>query len=401
MNILSPLIRSANNPQSSLSNPANWLIDLVGGASSSGEPVSVSTSLGLPAVWSAVTLLSSSLAMLPLNVFQREGVNKKRLDSHPVNKLIKNKPHEMLTSFQWRQLMSAYTLLWGNGYSLIKYNEARPVELVPYHPNNVTIHYSGGKYWYTLKDKEGKSTTVDSTNVIHFKGLGFDGIKGQSVISAMKDNLGLSLAAQNQGAKFYKDGMKLDGILTVPHKMKREGKDKLRTSYEETYLTKGKRLMILDGGIEYKQMGIPQADAQYIETKVFQLADVARMFRVPPPLLYDLDKASFNNISELILSFVKFSLTPWIVNIEQELNDKLFFESEKGKMFLKLNVEGLLRGDVKARGEFYQKLHMVGAISPNEIRTKENMNTYDKGDGRYIPVNMQEVGKPPLKQNDN
>jgi len=288
---------------------------------------------------------------------------------------------------------------------LIEFKEARPVALIPYHPNQVTIKFSDGRYWYTFRKRHRnsgtKNITVDSSRVIHFKGLGFDGVRGESVISAMKNNLGLAIAAQNQGAQFYKDGMKLDGVIQTQHKMETDAKSNMRTSYEKTYLADEKRLMILDAGMEYKSIGIPQGDAQYIETRKFGLADVARMFRVPPPLLYDLDKASFNNISELIQSFVKFSLVPWIVNFDQEMNDKLFFESEKGTIFTKLNVEGLLRGDIKVRGEFYQKMIMNGILSPNEVRTKENMNPYEGGEDRFIAQNLKKIGEETTEPSNN
>ena len=405
MNILSDVFRSVENPETPLSSPADWLVNLFGGLSTSGEKVTPETSLSLPAVWSAVALMSQTLGALPMGMFSNVTGQREQI-IHPVGTLLKNKPHDLLTAYQWKQLMMAHVTLWGNGYSLIKRGtDTRPNQLIPYHPTSVTIRFRKNKYWYVFRPdkiaRTDKTVVVDSTNVLHFKGLGFDGVKGQSVIASMRDNLGLGISAQKIGAKFYKDGMKLDGAIEVPHAMKDDGIKNLRNSFEKTYNSEGKRLLILDGGMKYHQIGIPPDDSQFIETRKFSVTDIARMFRVPPPLLYDLERATFNNISELILSFVKFSVTPWVVNFEQELSDKLLMESEKENISIKYNLEGLLRGDVKQRAEFYKTLVMNGIMNRNEARAKENMNPYDGGEIFLVPQNLRDATKKVEEPNDN
>ena len=397
MNIISPLIRSVENPKPSLSNPANWLIERLGGFSVSGQNVTPQTAVGLPAVWRAVDVLSNSIASLPFQVFSQVGDVETLNREHPVYPLIHTKPNQNMTTFQWRKLEMVHVLLWGNGYSRIMFDQSmRPGELLPVHPQDIRVELMDGKLWYIQNGEE----TVDGSQMLHFKGMGWNGITGKSVIAVQRENLGLALAAQEFGAEYYAKGAKLDGVIQTPNVLNTDGLKNLRESWNTTYSQRGgERVAILDNGMEYKNIGIPPDDSQFIETRKFSVTDVARMFSVPPPLLYDLERATFSNISELILSFTKFSLMPWIINIEQEVNDKLFFESEKGNTFASLNVEGLLRGDIKERSEFYKTLHMLGSISANEIRKKENMNPVDGGDKYFVAANMIDV-KQPNRQNE-
>ena len=382
---------SPENPSTTLSNPANWLTDLFG-SSSSGMNVTPNTALGLPGVYSAVRLLSESIAMLPLQIYKDSGDAKILEKTHPLYNLIHTKPNPFMTSYQWRQLMISDVALWGNHYSLImERKNTIPTNLMPYPPQDVKISISDGKLWYIFDTTDGKKI-YDSSNVVHVKGLGFDGIKGKSVISLMRDNLGLGLAAQQTGSTFFKKGMKLDYAIEGAGQLSREGLENLRKTLAKYEGSSGEKTFLpLDKGMQVKQIGVPPGDAQFLESRKFSVTDIARMFRIPPPLLYDLERATFSNISELVLSYVKFSLTPFLVNIEQELNDKLLQEKEKGNTNIEFNVEGLLRGDVKQRSEFYKTMIQNGVLSPNEVLKKENMNGYVGGDQHYMPANMMAV----------
>jgi len=381
-------IRSVENPSTSLANPANWLVEFMGGSTTSGEKVTVETSLGLPAVWSAGWLLSNTIASLPIGVYEKKGRDRNKID-HPVNNLLAKKPNPIMTAFIWNQISMLHVMFWGNSYSLIVFDRMRPVELLPFHPNDVDPVMVKGKLWYRFKTAEGDKW-VDHTNVLHLRGISFDGINGKSPISVLRENLGLGLAAQRFGSNFYKRGAKLDGWIEIPGTFDKGAANNLRKTWKNTYEgVDGERVGMLDGGMKYHTIGIPPEDSQFIETRKLGITDIARIFRIPPPLLYDLEKATFSNITELILSFTKFDLAPWLVNREQEFNDKLFLESEKNTTFVKHNLDALLRGDSKTRSEVYRTLIQNGVMMPSEARSKEDMN--GGIDKFYVPANYMEV----------
>lgn len=377
------------NPSTNLSNPDNWLIDWFGGKTSSGEKVTVDTSLGLPAVWRAAWLLSNTIAALPLQVFEKKDGETNKID-HPISKLFSKKSNNIMTAYIWRQVSMLHVALWGNAYSLIVFDKKmRPAALLPFHPSTVKVSYIDGKLWHKFQTQKG-DIVVDSANVLHLKGMSFDGITGKSPISVLRENIGLGLAAQKFGSTFYQKGARLDGVIEIPGKFGDAGVKNLRQTWKDTYEgPEGERLAILDAGMKYHQIGIPPEDSQFIETRKFTITDISRIFGIPPPLLYDLEKATFSNITELILSFTKFDLAPWLENIEQEINDKLFFENEKDTIFAEHNIEGLLRGDSITRSNFYRTMIQNAVMTPAEARRKENEN--GGIDKFFIPANYMEV----------
>jgi len=383
-----------NNPEFPLSSPANWFIDWMGGITKSGVTVTPENSLGLPGFWRAVSLWSKTIGALPLQVYKDNNGNKEAFKQHPTYNLLHSKPNDKMTSYIWRMTSMIHVLLYGDAYSLIEFNGAvRPISLMPWHPTNVSVKEDEtGKIWYVFRTNPGKDAVLDASNVIHIKGFSTDGVKGKSLITALKENIGLGLAAQEFGAGFYKKGAKLDGLITMPKPLSKPGLQNLRQTWRETYEgTDGERVGILDNGMDYKNIGIPPEDSQYIQTRKFSVTDIARVTDIPPPLLYDLERATFSNIEELISSFVKFSLTPWLINWEQEINDKLFFNSEKNTIFAEFNIEGLLRGDITKRFESYQKAIQSGIMTPNQAARKENLPTYPGGDRHFMPMNVQPI----------
>lgn len=397
--LLQSILRgNPNNPDSDLSNPANWFIDWVGGGpTKSGIAVNTEKALGLPAFWRALSLWSKTMGALPLQVLTRKG-DKVIIDrNHPTYTLLHDKPNQFMTSYIWRMTSMIHVLGWGDSYSLIEFNGAiRPVSLMPWHPNDVDVKFDdNGKLWYIFRVNNGDNIIVDASNVIHIKGFSTDGIHGKSLVSALRENIGLGIAVQEFGASFYEKGARLDGVVEMPKPLTKSGLENFRKSWNETYSgTNANRIGILDNDMKYKTIGIPPEDSQYIETRKFSVTDIARITDIPPPLLYDLEKATFSNIEALVAQFVKFSLNPWTVNWEQELNDKLFFNSEKNRTFAQFNTEGLLRGDIKTRFESYQKAIQNGYMTPNAAAIKENLPTYPEGDRHYMPMNIQPVGTP-------
>lgn len=388
-----PLLRSVENPSTPLSNPASWLTNLFGLPTASGQIVNSETALSLPAVWRAVWLNSSTIASLPLKVFEKKDNNRQHLSNHPVEFLLQRKANKYMTAFIWRQLSMLHVQFWGNAYSLINYdNKLRANELLPFHPSEVEpiISDKTGNLWYRFQTEK-ESFTVAAVHVLHLKGISFDGLKGKSALQVERENLGLALAAQKFGADFYQKGAHLDGVVEAPGALSETGLKNLRESWEETYIKGGTRTAILDMDMKYKQIGIPPNDAQFIETRKFSVTDVARIFGIPPPLLFDLEKATYANVAKLVQGYEKFDLNPWLINIEQEINDKLFLESEKNIIFVKHSLEGLLRGDMKERVNYYKGLFQIGMLSSNEGRRKENMNDYENGNKKYILANLLPV----------
>jgi len=382
--------------RSSLENPSTSLVEFLTGAPvSSGVTVSSQTTLGLPAIWRGVRLMSSVVASLPLGVFENTAEGKKKRTDHDIFSIIKN-PNPYMTGYTWREISMFHAHFWGNSYSLISNRQnGVPTELLPFHPKDVTPVVEKGKLWYVFS-MDGTQHIIEPLNVVHVKGLGSDGIKGKDIVTLLKENLGLGLAQQQNASDFFGSGSKLKYVITQGEgkALSAKGVKNLRKSWKKVHGgVGGEDVAFLDIGQDIKQIQATPEESQNIQSRKFSVTDVSRILGIPPPLLYDLERSTFSNIEKLILSFTVFDLNPWTVNIEAEYDTKLFKESEKLIVFTEHNLEGLLRGDPKTRSEFYQKMIMYGIMSPNEVRRLENMNPYEGGDVYYVPQNMAPVMK--------
>lgn len=359
---------------------------------SSGVAVTEETSLALSAVWSAVNLLGVSVAQLPFQVFKR-GESGKSIDrAHPVYSLVHENPNDFQSKFTFFQTMMNSVLLWGNAYAIITKDALeRPVSLDIIHPSDVEVVVKN-MIWYKVANR---TNLVPSRNMIHILGFSTNGIVGKSPIQIARENIGLGLAAQKQGSYFFKNGSSASGVLEVAGKLDDNQYDRLRQMWmsRNTGVENTNKPVILEGGMVWKPITIPPDQAQFLETRQFQIADVARIFNVPPHMIGDLSAATYSNIEQQSIQFVQYSLMPWIKRIEEELTRKLFYESEKADYFVEVNVDGLLRGDVASRGEFYRQMWNISAITPNEIRAFENLNPMEGGDNLFAPVNMTTLDK--------
>lgn len=362
--------------------------------SQGGESVSEDSVLKLSAVWSCVRVLCETIAGLPINVLEKDGELVTPLSNHPASNLIKYKPNKMHSSFTYRELIVSHAVLHGNHYSIIvRDGNAQPIELLPLHPKDVEVVNLDNELYYNVKLGKDKMT-MPAVNILHVSGLGFDGLKGKSVIKCHAENLGLSLSAQKYGKEFYDSGTKLEGYIKMPGKMDQTQLMKLRESWNNTYGgVSGSKTAILDGGSEYQQLGLPPEDAQYIGTRQFQKTEIATIFRVPSHMINDLDRATHSNIEHQAIEFVMYSLLPWINRMEQEFNRKLLRENEQGRVYFKMNTNALLRGDAKARAEFYFKMEQMGVMSINEIRRLEDLNPIEGGGSHFVPLNRIELTK--------
>lgn len=379
--------RSVETPTGTLSTPSAELLAALGGhKSDAGVPVTQSTVLTLTAVWRAVNLLSGTIAAMPLQVFERKANGSRvHVAGHPAERILRN-PSPLISSFSFKETVQATLTLWGNGYAVIRRDPmGKVLELIPVHPSNVHCFEDENQMYYNVRTKEGL-VTIPSRNMLHIPGLSFDGRVGHSVISVMRESMGLGLAAQKFGSKFFGSGANMSGVLESPGVLSDKAYNNLRSSWDNTYagIDNSHKTSILEEGVQYKRIGIPPNDAQFLETRQFQVSEVARMFGVPPHLLFDLDRSTNNNIEHQGIEFITYSLLQWLSRWEAELDRKLIPAEQRETYYHEFNVAGLLRGDQKSRGEFYKLLFNIGSISPNEIRAKENMPAYEGGDRNFV-----------------
>jgi len=370
-----------------LGNPSEWLVDFFGSKNKSGTDVNSTTVMGIPAVYSAVRLLSETFASLPVGVYRSEGENAIKDNDHEINAVLRE-PNAMMTWFTFADVALTHLKLWGNFYAIILRDvRMRPIELRIVHPSEVDAIEQTGEIYYKIK---GEDDLVPSYNMIHVMGHSEDGITGKSPITLLRENLGLGLASQDFGANFFGQGINPGGIVTVEDSLSDEAYKRMKSSFNAAYggLGNAHKAILLEHGAKFTPaVRTALADAQFIESRQFQVTEVARIFKIPPHLLGDLERSTHNNIEHQAIEFVKHTVLPDLKRFEGELNRKLFMEREKGEYYIRFNVEGLLRADSLSRSELYKSLFSVGAISQNEIRAKENMNPIEGGDRYFIPTN--------------
>ena len=361
-----------------------------GNKSNSGVVVNDESALKFSAVFACVRLISSSIAALPLPVYTTTPSGRILNKEHPNYKLLHDHVGAM-AAMTFKQALLARALMQGNGYAKIHRDGTfRAVELELL--NNVELMYNKQerKVYYRI---DGKPQLYNDYDILHLKGMTLDGLTGLSVISYARETIGLGLANQEFGARFFGSGTNAGGFLEHPGNFgsDNEAYNRLQSTFNEKYkgLANSHGVIILEDGMKFNKIGIPPEDAQFLQSRQFQIADIARYFAVQPQKIGDLERSTNNNIEQQSIEFVQDTLLPWIVNFEQEINYKLFRMDEQGQHFAKFNVNGLLRGDAAARGELYSKMFNIGAMQLNEIRAREELNSIENGDTSFVQVNVQ------------
>ena len=345
------------------------------GTSSSGKAVNERTALQTTAVYACVRILAETIAALPLHTYQHTPGGKEKAAEHPLYYLLHSEPNPEMTSFVFRETLMGHLLLWGNAYAqIIRDGRGRVVGLYPLLPNKMIVNRNDQGQLYYQYEKDGFLYILNRHEVLHIPGLGFDGLLGYSPIAMAKNAIGMAIATEEYGAKFFANGANPGGVLEHPGVVKDPAR--IRESWNAVYQGSGNahRVAVLEEGMKFQSIGIPPEQAQFLETRKFQINEIARIFRIPPHMIGDLEKSSFSNIEQQSLEFVMYTLDPWVVRWEQAIQRALFSESEKRQFFVKFNVDGLLRGDYESRMNGYAVGRQNGWLSSNDIRELENLN---------------------------
>ncbi len=398
MGFFSSLFRSRDAPQNRTAGSAYTFFF---GSSTSGKAVTERSAMQMTAVYSCVRILAEAVAGLPLNLYRytEDGGKEKAID-HPLYLLLHDEPNPEMSSFVFRETLMTHLLLWGNAYAqVIRNGKGEVVALYPLMPNKMTVDRDErGQLYYSyqrsndeaIRSKD-QTVILHPSDVLHIPGLGFDGLVGYSPIAMAKNAIGMAIACEEYGAKFFANGAAPGGVLEHPGTIK--DPQRVRESWQSTFGGSGNanKIAVLEEGMKYTPIGISPEQAQFLETRKFQINEIARIFRVPPHMVGDLEKSSFSNIEQQSLEFVKYTLDPWVVRWEQSLTRALFTQAEKARYFVKFNLEGLLRGDYESRMNGYATARQNGWMSANDIRELENLDripTEEGGDLYLINGNM-------------
>ncbi len=369
---------------------------LGGGGSWAGKDVTRTSAMGISATWSAVRLLSDSVASLPLSFYRRTDQGREKVPGDPLFKLLARMPNKEETSYAFRETLQHHLLLRGNAYAEIKRNGAgRPMELMPLDVEKMHVERSknSGELFYVYHGGSG-DTILSSSQVLHIPGLGWDGITGYAPLAIAMQEFGYSIAIKEYGAEFFKNDGTPGGYLQLKGKLKDDAAIKrLKNSWGGQHSEWGKKhsIGVLEDEAEFKQMTLPPEHMQFIQSKQLSVTDIARIFRVPPHMIGDLSKSSFNNIEQQSLDFVINSLRPWLVRWEQNLNNQIIPDYMQDEYFYEFNVNALLRGDFDTRSKGYRTFIEMGAMTANEVRSLENLNAVEGLDEFYVPLNWMNI----------
>ena len=354
------------------------------GGSTAGKSVNERSAMQMTAVYACVRILSEAVAGLPLHLYRyKEDGGKEKAIDHSLYHLLHDEPNKEMSSFIFRETLMTHLLLWGNAYAqIIRNGKGEIIALYPLMPNKMKVDRGeDGELYYIYSRstdeanaKEDSIVVLTPREVLHIPGLGFDGLVGYSPIAMAKNAIGLAIATEEYGAKFFANGAAPSGVLEHPGTIKDPAR--LRENWNSTFggSANSGKVAVLEEGMKYTPISISPEQAQFLETRKFQINEIARIFRIPPHMVGDLEKSSFSNIEQQSLEFVKYTLDPWIIRWEQSLSRSLLTPDEKKTYFFKFNLEGLLRGDYASRMNGYATARQNGWMSANDIRELENLD---------------------------
>ena len=388
MGIFSGLFKSRDKPQD---RTAGSSYTFFMGGTTSGKTVTERTAMQMTAVYSCVRILAEAVAGLPLHLYKytQNGGKEKAID-HPLYRLLHDEPNPEMSSFVFRETLMTHLLLWGNAYAqVIRNGKNEVIALYPLMPNKMSVDRdSNGQLYYSyyrgadeaIRDTQ-NTVILKPSDVLHIPGLGFDGLVGYSPIAMAKNAIGMAIACEEFGAKFFANGAAPSGVLEHPGTIK--DPSRVRDAWQSQFggSSNSGKVAVLEEGMKYTPISISPEQAQFLETRKFQINEIARIFRVPPHMVGDLEKSSFSNIEQQSLEFVKYTLDPWVIRWEQSIQRALLSHDEKAVYFAKFNLEGLLRGDYQSRMNGYAIGRQNGWMSANDIRELENLDRIPAEEG--------------------
>jgi HK97 family phage portal protein len=376
--------------------------------SKAGVMVDDETAMRCATVYACVRVLAESIASLPIHLYKRlEGGGKERAAKMPLYRLMHAQPHPQMSAYQWVETAVTHLALTGNHFSEMVFdNRGQVAQLNTWNPSRVEVEVlPNGSLRYTYQKRGANGQTVPlvrtENQVLHIPGLAWDGVCGLSPISYARETIGLAVAAEEFGARFFGSGTNMGHIMSLPEGVRWDDehlerfRDELKNKYEG--LGKTHKVLVLPNGMQFDKVGIPPDDAQFLETRKFQKAEIASIFRVPLHLIQEHEKNTTwgSGIEHMNLGFVIYTLRPWLVRIEQILNRKLLTEVEQEKYYFEFLVDALLRGDQSARAEYFTAALQNGWLNRNEVREIENRNPVEGGDEFMTPLNMNLGNEPP------
>lgn len=403
MGILSRIVDRAIETRSGVATPEKWLVEWFNGgeANSAGITVTPENAEGLTAIACAITIYSSTIASLPLGLFERlEDGGKKPDPGHPLYTIIHDQPNSWQTSYEWREMMEGFRTARGTAYSEILHGNGRAVDaLIPLNPDHVVpIGTTRDFAWkYTAPGEQPR--TILRGDMFVLRGRSRNGVTGLDPFAEHVETIGQQLAAEQFAGRFYSNDASPGGVLEHPGALDDETKDYLSKTWHKAHggAENKHKVAVLENGMKWQSVSLSPEVSQLLQTRKFGVTEVARIFNLPPHMLKDLERATFSNIEQSDLDLVRHSLRPKFVNWEQAIRRDLLTSEDKKTRFVEFNAEGLMRGDTAARKEWYSGMFGTASITPNQIRSKENMNPYPGGDKYYVPLNFMAVDDLPSK----
>lgn len=382
----------------SLENEA--LISHFGGGynSRTGIAVTTTTAMRLAACYACVRNIAEDLAKNPIHLYERVPNGKRRASTHPLYVLLNSSPNSWQTSYEFVEMLTAHALLRGNGFARVSRGMGGKVlELIPLLPSSVTIEQRDDlSIGYTYTNPNGRQITFEQDDILHLRGLTLDGVVGITPIQYAKETFALASAAEQHGSAMFGGRVTGPGVFETPGKLSDAAYDRLKKSFkEEGGIDNASSPIILEQGLSWKSLGIKLSDLQFIETRKFQVEEIARLYRMPLHKIGHLERATNNNIEHQSREYVTDTLLPWARRWEQALLRDCLPEKDRETFFPAFNFNNLLRGDTQSRAALYQSLFSTGSMSPNDIRRLEDDEGYDGGDTYFIqqgfmPVHLAE-----------
>lgn len=402
---------------SGIATPEQWLVDWFKGGqqSSAGVTVNTTEALGSSAFFAGVRVISEDVGSLPLILYLQQERGKQRAKDHPLYPILKEAANPLMTAMQLRETLTGHVLTWGDGFAYVDRRDGFVESVWPLRPDRMVTKVDRDSLGrptveHAYDDPEnGIRVRLPRDRVFRVSGLGFDGIRGYSLVAMHRNAIGLSLAMEEYGSRFFANGSRPSGVLKHPRTVSPEARDRIKNDWERLHqgLDNAQRVAILEEGVEWQQVGLPMEDTQFLEGRKFQVTEMARILRVPPHKLADLERATFSNIEDQGIDYLTSSLRTWLIRWEQAISLRLLTQGERERgLFAEHIVEDLLRGDIKTRYDAYATGRQWGWLNGDDIAEKENMDPLPDGQGTayLVPLNMQPApvaGQQPVDSDDD